>query len=456
LYGGAARGGKSDALLMGAAQFAEVPGYSALLLRENFPDLAQADGLIPRSKQWWLNSDAKWHESQRRWTFPSGATITFGYLDSDDAVYQYQGAQFQFIGIDELTQHTEFRYRYLFSRLSRPKEGPLSTIPLRMRAGTNPGGRGHEWVKKRFIDSKIRDKQTIFVSAKLEDNPSTDQDEYEKSVANVDPLTRQQLRHGDWDAIEGGRFKRDWFRWYRRDSDFYLSPAWRFLPQHRPIFFTIDFASSAKQTADFTVIAVWMLSPTNDLLWIDCVRVQKETPDLVPLVQRLVRQYRPLFVGVEAVGSNNALLQFLQRSQDPVMTVMQLNPMGADKLVRATPAMVRVSEGRVYLPEDNPLFPLDEVMSELCRFTGDAKKDGNDDVVDTLSYACELLPRIANLDNSAVPTQYTPRGNLATGARPASSLPVSSSRPLPLPKSKPINHPLHPAIPVTQRLRRSR
>ncbi len=114
-YGGAAGGAKSVALLFGASQYLHVPGYAALLLRASFPDLMQPNALIPLSKEWWLNRpDATWSVQERRWTFAcSGggtSTITFGYLERDDDVYQYQGAAYQFIGIDELTQHTEFRY----------------------------------------------------------------------------------------------------------------------------------------------------------------------------------------------------------------------------------------------------------------------------------------------------------------------------------------------------------
>ena len=207
LFGGSAGGGKTDASLMAAAQFVDVPGYSALLLRSSFPDLMQPDALIPRSKEWWMGSDAVWNEQQHRWTFPSGATIGFGYLERDDDVYQYQGAAYQFIGIDELTQHSEFRYKYLFSRLRR-LEG--FDVPIRMRSTANPGGRGHLWVKERFIESK--DPQRIFVRSSLADNPSLDQEQYREALMKLDPVTRAQLLSGDWDVVAGGNmFQRAWF-----------------------------------------------------------------------------------------------------------------------------------------------------------------------------------------------------------------------------------------------------
>lgn len=195
---------------MAAAQYVHVPGYAALLIRESYPDLMQPDGLIPRSKEWWRDK-VEWRELHRQWTFPSGATITFGYLGRDDDVYQYQGSRLQYIGIDELTQHTEWRYRYLFSRLSRPEEGPLSEVPLRMRGFTNPGGRGHEWVRKRFVDPLTREPGAVFVPARVQDNPTEDQAAYIKSLSYLDPVTQAQLLRGDWDIVAGNMFNRGWF-----------------------------------------------------------------------------------------------------------------------------------------------------------------------------------------------------------------------------------------------------
>ena len=206
-YGGAAGGGKSDALLMAALQYVDVPGYRALLLRRTYKDLALPGALMDRAKQWLMNTDAKWDAVEKAWIFPSGAVITFGYLDSEDDKYRYQGAEFQFVGFDELTQFTEAQYRYLFSRLRRLKG---SSVPLRMRSASNPGGIGHDWVKSRFIDSKDPDRH--FVPAKLNDNPHVDTEEYERFLRQLDPVTRAQLRDGNWDAkLAGGIFYREGF-----------------------------------------------------------------------------------------------------------------------------------------------------------------------------------------------------------------------------------------------------
>jgi len=198
LYGGAAGGGKSDALLMAALQYVDVPGYSALLLRKSFADLARPGALMDRAGTWLAGTAARWNETKRTWTFPGGARLTFGYLEGSADVYAYQGAEYQFVGFDELTQHEERNYRYLFSRLRRLKD---QETPVRMRSASNPGGVGHSWVFDRFFISGPPVGR-LFIPAKLEDNPFLDRAEYEKSLEELDEVTRRQLRNGDWSAID--------------------------------------------------------------------------------------------------------------------------------------------------------------------------------------------------------------------------------------------------------------
>lgn len=208
MYGGAAGGGKSDAILMGALQFAHVPGYAALLLRRSYPDLALPGAIMDRAASWLRPTAATWHDQEKTWRFPSGATLTFGYLQYENDKYRYQGAEFQYVGFDELTQFTETQYRFLLSRLRRLAG---SVVPIRARSSSNPGGIGHAWVKARFVDAATAIGRR-FIPARLEDNPHLDAEEYERSLAELDPVTRRQLRLGDWDVTpEGGMFKREWF-----------------------------------------------------------------------------------------------------------------------------------------------------------------------------------------------------------------------------------------------------
>ena len=211
LYGGAAGGGKSAALLIGALQYVDIPGYSAILFRRSYTDLALPGALMDRTQEWLRRTDAHWNDLTKTWTFPKGGTLTFGYLSHTNDRYRYQSAEFQYIGFDELTQFPENDYRYLFSRLRQVKVGQVSSVPLRMRAASNPGGIGHDWVKQRFV-TEGSTHERAFIPAKLADNPSLDAEGYIRSLSELDPITRQQLLNGDWTARHGGtKFKREWF-----------------------------------------------------------------------------------------------------------------------------------------------------------------------------------------------------------------------------------------------------
>lgn len=193
---------------MAALQYVDCRRYSAILFRRTYSDLSLPGALMDRMNEWLRGSDARWNDQRKTWTFPSGATVSFGYMESDADKYRYQGAEFQMVGFDELTQFTETQYEYLFSRLRR-LEGV--EIPLRMRSASNPGGIGHQWVKSRFI-AEPREPGRVFISARLEDNPYLDQTAYEGSLLQLDHITRAQLRQGDWDILAAGnKFKREWF-----------------------------------------------------------------------------------------------------------------------------------------------------------------------------------------------------------------------------------------------------
>lgn len=212
-YGGAAGGGKSDALLMAALQYAEYPGYKALLLRKTFADLSQADGLLDRSREW-LTGRADWNEGRHRWTFPSGAILEFGHMQYSKDRYSYQGAAYDFVGFDEVTHFEEADYIYLFSRM-RQREGAL--FPLRMRAASNPPPNpDNHWTTNRFIlkkpdpsrldETEAERRSRICIPAKVEDNPGLDVDGYDQALRQLDPQTYAQLRHGDWMARQPGNW----------------------------------------------------------------------------------------------------------------------------------------------------------------------------------------------------------------------------------------------------------
>lgn len=215
-YGGAAGGGKSDALLMCALQYVDVQGYSAILFRKSYADLTKPGALMDRAKEWLLPfKNVRWDDKDKKFIFYKEgsrvpvSTVQFGYLENPNDRFNYQGGEYQFIGFDELTHIAKTSYTYMFSRLRRLKG---VNIPLRVRGASNPpeDDMGN-WVRDRFI-VEGPSQGRVFIPAGLDDNPYLDKEEYEKTLEELDPVTRARLREGDWSIQrKGNMFKRDWF-----------------------------------------------------------------------------------------------------------------------------------------------------------------------------------------------------------------------------------------------------
>ena len=211
LYGGAAGGGKSYAMLVDPLRFAHRAAHRALILRRSMPELRE---LIDKSRELYPKAfpGCKYREVEKLWNFPSGAKVEFGFLERDADVYRYQGQAYSWIGFDEITHlPTEFSWNYLASRLRTTD----SEIVPYMRCTANPGGSGAQWVKKRYIspappnDSFMGDDGITrkFIPARLNDNPYLAQDgRYEQMLKSLPPTQRKQLLEGNWEIAEGAAF----------------------------------------------------------------------------------------------------------------------------------------------------------------------------------------------------------------------------------------------------------
>jgi predicted phage terminase large subunit-like protein len=183
----------------------DIPGCSALIVRKTLKTLEHANGLVEVAKEWLGGTDAVWRDSHATWRFPSGATLTFRHLQDE---LGFQGAEYQYIGVDELTELEEDLYRFLFSRL-RAKTG--FPIPVRMRATATPYGPGADWVYRRFV-GKGSTSERAFVRSLPDDNPYLDLARYDRALAQMPEVVRAQLRDGRWDLRPAGWvFRRDWF-----------------------------------------------------------------------------------------------------------------------------------------------------------------------------------------------------------------------------------------------------
>ena len=211
LYGGAAGGGKSYAMLVDPLRYAHRPAHRGLIIRRSMPELRE---LIDKSRELYPKAfpGCKYKEVEKLWNFPSGAKIEFGFLERDADVYRYQGQAYSWIGFDEITHlPTEFAWNYLASRLRTTD----SEITCYMRCTANPGGAGATWVKKRYIDPSPPHESfegadgltRKFIPARLQDNPYLATDgRYEKMLQALPPTQRQQLLEGNWDVAEGAAF----------------------------------------------------------------------------------------------------------------------------------------------------------------------------------------------------------------------------------------------------------
>lgn len=386
-------GGKSSALLMAALQFVTEPDYAALILRRTFRQLALEDAIMDRAERWLSPTDAKWEGADKRWRFHSGATLTFGYLDTERDKYQYQSAAFQFIAFDELSQFTQSQYTYLFSRLTR-LEG--STIPIRMRAASNPGDIGHDFVKARFITptpAEMKARGRFFIPALLEDNPHVDQPAYEESLKELDPVTYEQLRHGNWDISIKGNF-------FKRESFDFISDT----PPGEQVRYWDPAASEPKKNTnpDWTVGA--LMSTSNGQFYIkSIVRFQKTPAE----TEKIIKQTAQIDgietkINMEQEPGASGLIAIDHYARDILQgyTFTGIKSTGS-KVVRAQPFSAAVENGNVKICKDCQW--IEEMLYELVAFP---TKGIHDDIVDALSGAFTAL--FVPVTPEQTPSYYIP------------------------------------------------
>lgn len=426
----------SDSLLLAALQYVDIPTYSAVIFRATFRNLSKSGAIMDRAKDWLIydRSDVHWNANDCCFTFPSGAKISFAYMQSQKHADNHRSAEYTAEFYDEVTEIPEGCYRYLFSRLRRNKTG--ANIPLRVRCASNPGGEFAEWVKDRFIPQEYlnckdndyrfnriwkKGQQCIdckgtgllkgntcfycaglgaqlrtFVPSRIQDNPALDEDEYRISLSKMTYVERMQMEHGDWNiTAEGGVFRLAWVRNYTTHGD-YLKLI-RFDEHNRPlapltisrrdctIFVTADTATKEKTTADYSVMATWAFHrPTGSLCLLDVIRKKLDTPDLLPVLSGACLSAKAHFVLIEEASSGVELLQLLRKNNSCIggIPVMAYRTGSKDKVARSAPAQLRMEAGMIYFPAEEVAWK-SECIAELLSFP----KSPNDDFVDNVSMA---------------------------------------------------------------------
>jgi hypothetical protein len=244
LFGGAAGPGKTTALLWEAiTQAHDVAGCDTLLLRRTYQELessllAYFRRYVPRKEY------RRYNESKHVVTWKNGSTTRFGYCRNESDVYQYQGAEFLFIGIDELTHFTLKQWQFLTSRNRCPvpfyTDGPNrgKRVKACMAGATNPGNIGHAWVKALWVDHvpppgferpELYDPRDYeFIRARIGDNPIyADNAEYRRALEALPEHLRRAFLDGDWNVFAGQYFDIfDLGRHTARPEDVPLEPWW--------------------------------------------------------------------------------------------------------------------------------------------------------------------------------------------------------------------------------------
>lgn len=206
-YGGARGGGKSWALRTKFILLAfNYPGLKLLLLRKTLPELRE-NHLLPMLAQ--LNGIARYKKDERAFEFPNGSRIKLGYCDSENDIYQYQGQEYDVIGIEECTHFTWAQVQFLMTsnRTTRTDFSP------RMYFTGNPGGVGHNWFRRLFVKGDYLEGEDAddydFIPATVDDNYVLMQNnpEYVKVLDSLPEKLRQAHRFGNWDIFEGQFFE---------------------------------------------------------------------------------------------------------------------------------------------------------------------------------------------------------------------------------------------------------
>lgn len=392
-YGGAAGGGKTVCLLATAAKYLDYKNYSAVLFRRTFAELNLEGSLIPKSHEWWSGTPAKWNARDMRWTFPSGATVQFAYLDNETDRFKYQSAEFQFIGFDEIGAHpSDIGYRFLFSRLRRIKS--MSDVPLRMRAAGNPGGPGHEWVKARFIDSD--DPERAFIPSRNEDNPYLDHAAYVASLNQLDPVERARLLLGDWEiAPSGVFFEKSWFEEATVGEQ---PPLVRYVR---------GWDTAFKRTGDYTATVLMGIARPY-LYFLSCDRRKIDVADAESYILSKAERDPPgTVIAIESSTAGLPIIQQMRRNRQAMRFSMVPVPHGKrGKLERAAGWMNLLKGGYLKIVRDGfegmiqdvnmltgratlPRNCWDVFEEECLRFTNESTN--TDDLIDAASAAYSAI-----------------------------------------------------------------
>lgn len=356
LYGGARGGGKTDGFLGKWLMRSQVYGGNCkgLFVRRSMPEL---DEVIGRSQEIFTPLGALWKAQKSTWVMPNGAILRLRSLERDADAGKYQGHSYTDVYIDE---GGNFPNPDPIDKLNATLRNPHG-IPSSFNVSANPGGPGHEWIKKRYIDpapfgmqpvkDDTSDAKRIYIPSRLEDNRllmDGDPGYIARLKKSGPPWLVQAWLMGDWNATpEGGLIKAQWFKRYNvLPSEFLrVIQSW-------------DTAYKPEQVNDPSVCTTWGETRHGWYL-LDVFRERMEYPALKRAAASLYEAWRPQGVLIEDKGSGQSLIQELRQGVGVGQTkvripVIPIDTKGINKVDRLIAVSSLFEAGMVYLPEVSP------------------------------------------------------------------------------------------------------
>jgi len=416
LYGGAAGGGKSYALLVDPLRYADNGNFRGLLLRRTLGELAE---LIDQSKKLYPKAfpSAYFRESKNLWVFPSGSTLLMSYVDKDQDVTRYQGQAFSWIGVDELGHYpTPYVWDYLRSRLRTTDQ----SIETYMRASANPGGVGGWWIKKMFIDrgepnkpfaaADIDSGESLlyppnhakageplfyrkFIPARLTDNPYLmASGEYEAMLLSLPEVERRRLLDGDWDVAEGAAFS-EFNRYHHICDPFEVPSGW-------PRFRAADYGFSSPSCV------LWGAMDHDGNIWIyrEVYEKRLTADDLADTIYEAEAFDPPMYASILDKSCWNRIAGAPSVAQTMIERGVRWLPSNSDRIAgklqihkrlqlnrETEEAKLRIFSNCTNLIRTLPALPLSRTNSE------DVDTKAEDHAYDALRYMC-MAQQINNVN----------------------------------------------------------
>ena len=414
IFGGAAGGGKSYALLLEPLRHINVKDFSGVVFRRTLADVRKPGSIWDTSVGLYGELGAKPRLDTFTWQFPKGAKIVFGHLEHDTTVLDWQGAQVPFIAFDELTHFSRSQFFYLLSRnrstcgvrpyvraTTNPDADswvaeliawwidPETGLPIPSRAGVlrwfaRDGdaiiwGDSAEEVSARVAGSQP--KSLTFIPAKLEDNAilMAADPGYRANLLALPVVERERLLGGNWKIkpAAGLYFKREWFIKVPK-----LPPR-----ESLRVYGGSDYAVTSGR-GDFTVHAVVGIDPDGDPWLLDLWRHQAASDEWVNAFCSLVKKHKPMAWAEETGQIKSGVGPFLERAmrEQRAYTSREQFPTKGDKAIRAQSIRGLIATRGLRIPQDAEWS--ETVISELYQFPS---KSVHDDIVDALGLVGQLL-----------------------------------------------------------------